>query len=904
MRGSPGRETNSKRIHRKNKSRSPGTGPQGRKSTSRPTTASTVEDIEAKGVNACDDDRLLSGHQSPSSTARCPTYDLPQRDRLGVGTDESPPQDEDPWADMLPEEAESIPESIGHCSNAPYGPSDAYSDDYEWFPPPEEEHPSTYAVSASLPADTRTVLLECVKVTAENPTTGASRDVTVFFDSGSSLTFVSTTLADDLGLPQQGSRHLRVNVFGSTKPTLMDGFATKLILRSQHGHSVPLHATAAPDCIVKAVTTALVEDHELPPLLDNEVSLISSRETPDILIGQDTVQLFRRQTKGRLPNGFDLIKTILGPMIGGAGKVANPTSAFDTTTIAFVDVSLSDGTDFDGLSDGSATSPIAIFPPPPSNSKFSKTALLPPESREPAHPVLLTESRLQPPNKTRTACSALLAEPCDAPLEETMVSGYFSGLVDKSDAEIFGDFSYLENAGIGTSEMTPDDKAAADMLERLIAREPDGRYKVPLLFRTADGEPPSNNDLPTNMHLGKGRGISTRNSLAKVPKNLAEYDGIIRDYLARGFISTAPLQTKQTKHCLSHHPVHKETSTTTATRPVYDASAKLPGHASLNDWLYRGPVFLPTIPGVLLRSRLPKIIIVSDIGKAFLQVAVKESHRDCLWFVWFKDPTQEPTDDNIIFYRFDRVPFGLKSSPYLLAGVIKKHLESEGTPLALEMLRNCYVDNVLLMADTVEEALQKYHESKAIFAKAQMPLREYASNDAKFNDALDPADRADLHKLRELGIRWDVTADYWDIPLRPKPQKDPVLLTGSTVASSAQSVPRTDSKLAAATTTPSKGPVLLTETQGPVLSKKPKRKRRKPVDDGRLTKRSMLRFVAQIFDPLGLVQAALLLAKLVIQELWKAEKDWDDDISETHALLWKEAIRDLATTSIRIPRRL
>ncbi|KAH7730857.1 Pao retrotransposon peptidase family protein [Aphelenchoides avenae] len=66
----------------------------------------------------------------------------------------------------------------------------------------------------------------------------------------------------------------------------------------------------------------------------------------------------------------------------------------------------------------------------------------------------------------------------------------------------------------------------------------------------------------------------------------------------------------------------------------------------------------------------------------------------------------------------------------------------------------------------------------------------------------------------------------------------------------------------------------------------------------------MLRFVAQIFDPLGLVQAALLLAKLVIQELWKAEKDWDDDISETHALLWKEAIRDLATTSIRIPRRL
>ncbi|KAH7706709.1 Pao retrotransposon peptidase family protein [Aphelenchoides avenae] len=354
--------------------------------------------------------------------------------------------------------------------------------------------------------------------------------------------------------------------------------------------------------------------------------------------------------------------------------------------------------------------------------------------------------------------------------EET-ISGYLSGLAEKSDAELLGDFSYLENAGMGTFEMKRDDQTAAEMLQTMHTREPDGRFRVPLLFRTANGEPPSNAELPTNASLAKGRAISTRNTLAKDPKRLADYHEIVRTYEMLNFIGKAPRTTPFTKHCLWHHPVFKETSTTTATRPVFDASAKLPGRTCLNDWVFRGPVLPPTVPAILLRSRFPTIIIVSDIGKAFLQMTVKESHRDCLRWFWFKDPFADPTDDNLIEYRFNRVPFGLKSSPYLLAGVIKMHLENEGSPLALEMLKNCYVDNVLLLADTVDEALQKYRDSKAIFAKIQMTLREYASNNSEFNTSIDQADRADLEKLRELGIRWDVTSTTGTFPSGPNLQQ-------------------------------------------------------------------------------------------------------------------------------------
>ncbi|KAH7700398.1 Pao retrotransposon peptidase family protein [Aphelenchoides avenae] len=264
-------------------------------------------------------------------------------------------------------------------------------------------------------------------------------------------------------------------------------------------------------------------------------------------------------------------------------------------------------------------------------------------------------------------------------------------------------------------------------------REPDGRFCVPLLFRTANGEPPSNAELPTNASSAKGRAISTRNTLAKDPKRLADNHKIVRNYEMLNFIGKVPRTTPITKHCLSHHPVFKETSTTTATRPVFDASAKLPGRTCLNDWVFRGPVVLPAVPAILLRSRFPTIIIVSDIGKAFLQMTVKESNSGCLRWFWFKDPFAEPTEDYLVEYRFNRVPFGLKSST-----------------LALEMLKNCYVDNVILLADTVDVALAKYRDSKAIFAKIQMTLREYASNYTEFNNAIDQADRADLEKLREL----------------------------------------------------------------------------------------------------------------------------------------------------------
>ena len=46
--------------------------------------------------------------------------------------------------------------------------------------------------------------------------------------------------------------------------------------------------------------------------------------------------------------------------------------------------------------------------------------------------------------------------------------------------------------------------------------------------------------------------------------------------------------------------------------------------------------------------------------------------------------------------------------------------------------------------------------------------------------------------------------------------------------------------------------------------------------DGPMTKRGILRITCSLFDPLGFLIPFLLKAKLLIQELWRLELEWDE----------------------------
>ena len=123
---------------------------------------------------------------------------------------------------------------------------------------------------------------------------------------------------------------------------------------------------------------------------------------------------------------------------------------------------------------------------------------------------------------------------------------------------------------------------------------------------------------------------------------------------------------------------------TTKLRILYDASAKVrKENYSLNECLYRGPVLLNDLCGLLMRFRLNQIAIVADIEKAFLQIGLHPYQRDVTRFFWMKDSSKARLDyDNIQENRYRRVPFGVISSPFLLGATVEYHLDTYGSDLS------------------------------------------------------------------------------------------------------------------------------------------------------------------------------------------------------------------------------
>ena len=72
---------------------------------------------------------------------------------------------------------------------------------------------------------------------------------------------------------------------------------------------------------------------------------------------------------------------------------------------------------------------------------------------------------------------------------------------------------------------------------------------------------------------------------------------------------------------------------------------------------------------ILVRLREHLVVVIgSDIGKAFLDIEVHDGDRDCLRGLWVQDI--HAANPEVIVYRFERVAFGVNSSPFLLNAVI------------------------------------------------------------------------------------------------------------------------------------------------------------------------------------------------------------------------------------------
>ena len=79
-------------------------------------------------------------------------------------------------------------------------------------------------------------------------------------------------------------------------------------------------------------------------------------------------------------------------------------------------------------------------------------------------------------------------------------------------------------------------------------------------------------------------------------------------------------------------------------------------------------------------------------------------------------------------YRFCRVPFGIISSPFLLAATIDCHLKNCNNEVSETIRKNIYVNNVITGALSCQEAVYLYNVFKQVFKGAAMNLRDWLTN--------------------------------------------------------------------------------------------------------------------------------------------------------------------------------
>ena len=321
----------------------------------------------------------------------------------------------------------------------------------------------------------------------------------------------------------------------------------------------------------------------------------------------------------------------------------------------------------------------------------------------------------------------------------------------------------------------------------------------------------------------------------------------------------------------------REDAETTKVRVVFDASCKKTNSGtSLNNCLHVGPPLTPLILEILLRFRAHNVSLVADIEKAFLNIEIDEVDRDCLRFLWVDDIHSE--NPEIQIFRYNRVVFGVSSSPFILNAVLRQHLESfndTDPEFTSKVKESFFVDDLVTGADSAESACQLYQKAKDFLRQGGFTLRKWKSNDQDLMQRIKDAEKsnmlengqkenpeiqdsfaketlgttADKHesKTKVLGIGWDMQSDTLEINLSKVSNLD--------------------------------------------------------LNPGLPTKRTILSTLASIFDPLGLVSPVLVSPKVLFQEMCIESLNWDDPLPQEKLSLWEEWVKDIEDVGrIEVPR--
>ncbi len=128
------------------------------------------------------------------------------------------------------------------------------------------------------------------------------------------------------------------------------------------------------------------------------------------------------------------------------------------------------------------------------------------------------------------------------------------------------------------------------------------------------------------------RFINLERKLEKTPITYSQYRAFMQEFIDLGHMELVPdaeLDLPANKsYYIPHHCVHKEESTTTKLRVVFDASAKSSTGVALNDVLAAGPNLQDKLFHIMIRFRFHMVALCGDIAKMYRQIGLDKVAKD------------------------------------------------------------------------------------------------------------------------------------------------------------------------------------------------------------------------------------------------------------------------------------
>ncbi|XP_055605651.1 uncharacterized protein LOC129753827 [Uranotaenia lowii] len=393
--------------------------------------------------------------------------------------------------------------------------------------------------------------------------------------------------------------------------------------------------------------------------------------------------------------------------------------------------------------------------------------------------------------------------------------------------------------------LSPNDQYCEDFFKETVSRDSTGRYSVKYPkkegFELMIGESFS----------AKSRLVSLERKLDKNPILKERYHAFMAEFIQLGHMLEVPVDDPEpTVVCyLPHHPVLKESSTTTKVRSVYNASAKTSTGFSLNDSLRVSPVIQDELFDILLRFRKNLVVLLADIEKMYRQIVLHPDDRPLLRLLWRFSPNEPITK-----YEMTTVTYGLGPSSFLATRTLHQLADDKGAsfPLAAASVkRDFHMDDFVRSEETIDIAIRLRKEMDELMSRGGFSLRKWCSNFPEVLEGVPPENLAHPSTenpepgevVKVLGISWEPEHDLFCFKFAPF----------ST--------------------------------------------------DGKITKNRILSVIAQLYDPLGLIAPVVVRAKIFIQQLWLMSIEWNEEVPNEIRTRWEDFVKDLSSLAeFRIPR--